>query len=289
MSDLTEVFVDGLNQIHLTGELVRFDFMTLQSSGPDPEKKTRLRMIMHPQNAIQLRDTLTTLIQRMQEARQQSVQQPLEVRYNPSVFSVPDIDAAKRIILTKESETGTEERWQKETPALMNMLTKAWQLGEGVTVVDYGCGIGRISKELCGLGCRVVGVDISPEMRKLAVQYVCSEKFTVVSPEEFVGMIGKGFRCDYACAIWVLQHCLKPHEDLGRIISAMKNGGELFVVNNKYSRAVPVVDKYWENDGIDIWQMCNNSSLLCELRQLGFPQDVGLNAEHFMCGFYQRI
>lgn len=280
----TEVFVDGLSHINLTGGLVRFDFMSLQSGGDNPEKRDVLRMIMHPQNAIQLRDTLNMLIQRLQPQQQQ------QAVYNPGIFSVPDMDTAKRIILTKETAAGTDERWQKETPALINMLKSCWKLGEGVTVVDYGCGIGRISKELCVLGCRVVGVDISPDMRKLAVEYVADQKFTVVSPEEFVGMLGQGFRCDYACAIWVLQHCLKPQDDLGIILSALKNGGELFVVNNKYSRAVPVTgNRVWQDDGIDIWQLLDSSTMLYTQRILGFPEGVGLNSEHFQCGFYSKL
>ena len=36
-------------------------------------------------------------------------------------------------------------------------------------------------------------MDISPEMRKLAVQYVNNDKFSVVSPEKFVEMIKQGF------------------------------------------------------------------------------------------------
>ena len=259
MSELTEIFVDGLNQIHFIGGLTSLDFMTLNPEKGEASlsKKANLRVIMNAQQAFLLRESLNTLIQRLQEDN--VLQKPmvgngaswqqngnngrtLEERYNPGIFSVSNVDEAKRIILTKEGRDGSEERWRKETPALISLLKNEWRLGSGTTVVDFGCGIGRISRELCKMGCRVVGVDISPEMRRLAIQYVDNARFSVVAPEEFINMINNGFSCDYACAIWVLQHCLKPIVDLGNIKRALKNGGGLFVVNNKYSRAVPVID-----------------------------------------------
>lgn len=304
MSEHMEVFIDGLNQLHFTGGLVRLDFMSLhpEDEGTPSEKKTNLRVIMNARQTVQLRDSLNTFIQRLQEAnvfqnqaagnrdvgRQNARNdRSLEERYNPGVFSVSNIDDAKRIILTDEGRDGSEDRWRKETPALISLLKNEWRLGEGTTVVDYGCGIGRISKELCRMGCRVVGVDISPEMRNLAVQYVNDERFSVVTPEAFANMVNQGFSCDYACTIWVLQHCLKPTEDLGHIKRALKNGGGLFVVNNKFSRAVPVIDGVWQNDNIDIWRMCRDN--LREVRLLDFPDGVGVDARYYQCGFYQKI
>ena len=298
MSDHIEVFIDGLNQLNFTGGLVRLDFMSLhpENEGTPSEKQTNLRIIMNAQQTVQLRDSLNTFIQRLQEAnvlqnpaaqRQYAPQgRTLAERYNPHIFSVSNVDEAKRIILTKEGRDGSEERWRKETPVLISLLRNEWKLGPGTTVVDYGCGIGRISKELCQLGCKVLGVDISPEMRSLAVQYVNDERFSVVPPETFVNMINNGFTCDYACTIWVLQHCLKPTEDLGNIERALKNGGGLFVVNNKFSRAVPVIDGVWQNDNIDIWKMCRDN--LREVRLLDFPDGVGVDARYFQCGFYQK-
>lgn len=304
MSEHMEVFIDGLNQLHFTGGLVRLDFMSLhpEDEGTPSEKKTNLRVIMNARQTVQLRDSLNTFIQRLQEAnvfqnqtagnrdvgrRNARNGRSLEERYNPGVFSVSNIDDAKRIILTDEGRDGSEDRWRKETPALISLLKNEWRLGEGTTVVDYGCGIGRISKELCRMGCRVVGVDISPEMRNLAVQYVNDERFSVVTPEAFVNMVNHGFSCDYACTIWVLQHCLKPTEDLGHIKRALKNGGGLFVVNNKFSRAVPVIDGVWQNDNIDIWRMCRDN--LREVRLLDFPDGIGVDARFYQCGFYQKI
>ena len=282
MSQFKEVFADNLSSVHFTGNLARIDFTSLVS-GMDGslQEEPNVRLIMDVQQVIRLRDCLDTFVDRLQ-----GKQKTLENRYNPGIFNVHNIDEAKSIILTKEGQDGSEERWRKETPALISILRSVWNLHEGVTVVDYGCGIGRIAKELCKFGCKVIGVDISSQMRELAIQYVADTHFSVVSPQEFVSMIDSGFICDYACAIWVLQHCLKPEQDLTNIKTALKRGGELFVVNNKFSRAVPVVDKVWQDDKIDIWKMLADN--LWQVQLLDFPEDVGVDARCFQCGFYKR-
>lgn len=285
MSELTKTLVNKPWNLHSTGDLVHLDFLSLYPE--ENQKKNNLRVVMDTQQAVALRDSLNALLQKIQKTSRPQ-KRSLEERYSPRIFSVTDMDAAKRIILTKEGPSGSEERWQKETPALMRILANYWKLEPGAKVVDYGCGIGRISKELCKLGCYVVGVDISPEMRQLAIQYVSDKNhFIVVSPKQFTDMLNKGFQCDYACAIWVLQHCLKPYQDLASITGALKWGGELFVVNNKFSRAVPVADGPWQNDNINIWQLCH--AAMKELRILGFPEGVGVDARHFQCGFYSKL
>ena len=279
---MEQIFVDGLKNLHFTGDMVRLNFMHLVPESNS--QQTNLQVIMNVQAAISLRDSLNVLLDKMNVPQTQ----PLEQRYNPGIFSVNTIDDAKRIILTKESQDGSEERWRKETPVIMNMLKNGWNLGAGTVVVDYGCGIGRISKELCNLGCHVIGVDISPEMRKLAMEYVDNiERFLVVSPEQFEDMISRGFQADYACAIWVLQHCLKPEEDLNRIKNSLKWQGELFVVNNKFSRAVPVKDKVWQNDDINIWKLC--ADYLLPMRLFPFPEGVGVDPKYFQCCFYKKV
>ena len=278
---MEQIFVDGLKNLHFTGDMVRLNFMHLVPESNS--QQTNLQVIMNVQAAISLRDSLNVLLDKMNVPQAQ----PLEQRYNPGIFSVNTIDEAKRIILTKESQDGSEERWRKETPALISMMKDNWSLHSGKVVLDYGCGIGRISKELCQLGCHVVGVDISPEMRKLAVNYVNDKRFLVVSPDQFKNMISRGFQADYACAIWVLQHCLYPEDDLNRIKMAMKPGGEMFLVNNKFSRAVPVRDRVWQNDNINIWKLC--ADYLMPMRLLPFPEGVGVDPKYFQCCFYKKV
>lgn len=207
--------------------------------------------------------------------------------YWPGVFDVKDKEGARRIILTPQSGQDTDYRWEHETPALVELLRSRWTLSGDVRVVDFGCGIGRLSRELCRLGCSVVGVDISESMRKLAVDYVGSDKFKAVSPGEFDTLLASGTRFDYGCAVWVLQHCQRPDAEVSRLYSALKPGGELFVLNNKNTRALPVKSPgVWYNDGIDVWNICKGCFGSEEIPAL--PAGAGLDPACFQAAFYGK-
>lgn len=166
--------------------------------------------------------------------------------YSPKMFDVDNIAQAKQIILTPEGST-TKERWEKETPWLVDKIIELTPLSAESTVLDYGCGIGRLAKELIiRTGCRVVGVDISPSMRALANVHVASPRFMVMPPD----MIDLAPPCDLALAIWVLQHVADLPHDLRLIHQAMKPSAPLFVLNNLH-RAIPTNERTWANDGVD--------------------------------------
>ena len=111
-----------------------------------------------------------------------------ECTYNPHIFTVIDEAAAKRIILTPEGGSRTIERWTIETPYLVRLIMDHVILDRNSLVLDYGCGIGRIAKELIKqTGCHVIGVDISPSMLGLAYPYVHSDNFSAISRTTFAG------------------------------------------------------------------------------------------------------
>ena len=171
--------------------------------------------------------------------------------YRASYFDAADMEAAKRIILTPDSAATTEERWARETPYVVAEIERALALDENAVVIDYGCGIGRVAKGLIEqTGCSVIGVDISSNMRELAVGYVDSERFTTASPEALDARVAAGFRATHAYSCWVLQHCAQPQSDIERIYAALASGGMLFVLNSRY-RCVPT-DRGWVDDGISI-------------------------------------
>lgn len=171
--------------------------------------------------------------------------------YRPEVFGVRNIDQAMRIILTPEQGTTTEERWAKETPYLTGELVRCLKPGIGSVVIDYGCGIGRLAKELIAkTGCAVIGVDIRAEMRALANSYVNSDNFVTVSPAGLKALTARGLKADLGYSVWVLQHCFAPAEDVGNLHDALRDGGLLYVVNGR-TRCVPT-DQGWKGDGQDV-------------------------------------
>ncbi len=191
--------------------------------------------------------------------------------YSPCLFEVEDLETAKKVILTPEQGTTTEERWEKETPYIVEQISDYLKPEPGSCILDYGCGVGRITKLLIDhFNCRVVGMDISPAMRQLARDYVRSERFSIHSPDSFDAMIRKGFSVDHAICIWVLQHCHKPIQDIFRIKSALNSKSRLYAVNN-VKRAVPT-EKGWVDDGIDIAMLLRRQ--FKELSYAALPEQI---------------
>lgn len=195
-----------------------------------------------------------------------------EYQYAPQIFNVVNRSGAMNIILTPQSGMDSQQRWDTETPHLFNLITKHTDVGPECRVLDYGCGIGRLSRELIArLNASVVGVDISWSMRALAMDYVRSDKFFVCSPD-WLDILLRSLSFDLALAIWVLQHCVKPEEDIDRIALALKRShGRLFVVN-QINRLVPVLADNsfrWAEDQIEIMDLlarkCSDTPIIGKL------------------------
>ncbi len=175
--------------------------------------------------------------------------------YDPSIFDVENYAEARTAILTSEGPGfSTDDRWIKETPWVVDKIAEHLNL-EDARLLDFGCGVGRIAKELIRkFDCWTVGVDTSPNMRALAASYVNAPGFLAcdtiwlcnrVLPIEF----------DAAIAIWSLQHCPNLEHDIGYIADSICVKGLLFVVNTKH-RLIPArgrADGYpFVSDGKDV-------------------------------------
>ena len=144
------------------------------------------------------------------------------------------------------------------------MIAAALKLAAGTVVLDYGCGIGRLARAMIeASGCSVIGVDISADMRRLALDYVQSDRFMAVTPGQFDTLVRAGLRVQAAIAVWVLQHCFAPADDIARIAGGLGRGGGLFVLNMP-RRAVPAIRDavqpdgsrfVWAHDGVDVAQL----------------------------------
>ncbi len=172
------------------------------------------------------------------------------VSYNPDIFEVTTIEEAKRIVLTAEDAT-TDERWRVETPYLAESIGEHLEPDASSLIIDYGCGIGRMAKELIEQhGYSVVGVDISTSMRQLAPGYVGNARFAACSWNVIDAQIDHGLQVDGVIAIWSLQHSPKVDEDIARIARALKPGGQLYVCN--LERAAVPTNQGWVDTGFVI-------------------------------------
>lgn len=168
--------------------------------------------------------------------------------YNPAIFDTTNINAAKNIILTPEIGLSTADRWNSETPYLLSLMERL-NLTKDSVVLDFGCGIGRLSKAIIEkYSCKVIGVDISMNMRAMANVYVNSPLFSSVSPE-ILDLMHIEF--DAVISVWTLQHVLKLDEEVKRIWNSLKTNGKLFIVNER-RRFIPT-DKGWMDDSSDIF------------------------------------
>lgn len=191
--------------------------------------------------------------------------------YRPQAFDAADEQTARAIILTPEGSS-VEERWARETPYVGNRLAELLDLRAGDTVVDFGCGIGRVARDLIvRIGCEVVGVDISPTMRAMATDYVASARFRAIDVAEFDRMAASGFRAYAAYTCWVLQHCIDPRAEVARIAGALPPASCIAVLNSAYTQAIPT-EAGWNLDRLDMRALLQES--LTELNAEKLPPEV---------------
>ena len=173
------------------------------------------------------------------------------VVYDPKVFTPKDAQEAKLFMLSSESDINSSERWDKETPVIVDQILENIEINEGSLLLDFGCGIGRVSKELINrTNCKVIGVDIDAKMQALAIDYVDSPNFSACFPEQLDLYAAKGMKIDAAISVWVLQHVFNPEIEIDRIVKLLSANSKFFVLNVKH-RCVPT-NKGWASDGVEI-------------------------------------
>jgi ubiquinone/menaquinone biosynthesis C-methylase UbiE len=208
----------------------------------------------------------------------------MSIPYDPSCFNVRTIDAAKAIILTPADSVTSEQRWTAETPYLVGLINEHLGLQQQHRVLDYGCGIGRISKGLIeSSGCSVVGVDTSVNMRALAPAALPSERFFTCAPYG-LAMVSD---VHHAISIWTLQHVLDLDGAITAIQRQLRSYGKLFVVN-ALQRFLPTSGGRWVDDGKDL-----RDQLAARFKEVTYGQlepfhTTVSTAAHSFYGVYQR-
>jgi SAM-dependent methyltransferase len=177
---------------------------------------------------------------------------PRKLNYDADFFEVQSLDEARGFILGAELDLTVDQRWEAETPYLVDLISKNFKITADTVVLDYGCGVGRLSRELIlKYGCRCVGVDTSASMRALAASYVDSPRFCAIG-YDMLPLLGEGW-AHLVIAVWILQHCARPREDLDRIMTARHSASinpSMFVLNEL--RLVPTREYGFVRDLEDI-------------------------------------
>jgi SAM-dependent methyltransferase len=173
--------------------------------------------------------------------------------YIKEVFDVTTFEQAKHVVLT--SDPDNPKKFENETNFLVNTIAEQMKttMDESSIVLDFGCGMGRVAKELINkFNCKVIGLDISRSMLTFAKLYTANiKKFegthSYTTPDSV----------DVALSILALQHSENPAKEIDNIINVLKVGGT-FILLNEPTRYVPSdVDSnryvVWKDDGFDIF------------------------------------
>lgn len=159
--------------------------------------------------------------------------------YNKDFFIPKSFDHAKRIVLGY-GNVEASEKWEVETTWIKDLFIEKKFIDENSIVLDWGVGVGRLSKMLIDtFDCKVIGVDINNEMLSYAKDYVASEKFTGILSDDLYKLDKK---CTHVIAVWALQHNILVKQDIKKIYDATTDNAKMFIFENILP-ALPSKDK----------------------------------------------
>lgn len=170
-------------------------------------------------------------------------------KYIKEVFDVTTFDHAKHVVLTMDPNDNA--KFERETNFLVNAVKDI--IKPEHTILDFGCGMGRVSKALIhNCVCNIIGVDISESMRIFARIYISNPSLFIDKPEHT-----EENSVDGALSVFVLQHTEDPAKEIKNIAKVVKPDG-YFILLNEYERLVPsgvTRDNFiiWNDDKFDVF------------------------------------
>lgn len=172
--------------------------------------------------------------------------------YIKEVFDVVTFEQAKHVVLT--SDPSNPKKFDNETKFLVDTIKSKdfLNISESTTILDFGCGMGRVSKKLIQeFNCNVIGTDISESMLTFAKIYVSKpDKFKTHTDYSLPNSV------DLCVCTFVLQHVEHPINEIAKIAECVKTGGYLVLVNEpiRYVPSDVDQDKFivWKDDGVKV-------------------------------------
>jgi len=155
-----------------------------------------------------------------------------------NLFKPHSFEEGKHAVVGDCNGFSMQERWDAETPLFAKAIISQhqWSVGKECLILDYGCGVGRLSKEILKQcpDARVIGVDASDSMMEEAVKYVGSDRFSTKRPEELTE------KFDVIYCVYVLQHApsIELREIIARIHSHLKDNGTFVYCSSDYRMAI---------------------------------------------------
>lgn len=177
-----------------------------------------------------------------------STDKSILVKYDYKFFDPPNVEDAKKIILTDDA---IPDQWETETEWTMNFFRKFNLFNEDSVVLDWGCGIGRLAKPIIEeFNCKVVGVDFQPNMLKYAIEYVDHPNFTAINNAEFSQLPDDYFTV--GIAVWALQHTLDTKKIIKNIRKKLKFNSKfcVFDANTKSWPVLPINQSQTTNEDV---------------------------------------
>lgn len=137
--------------------------------------------------------------------------------------------------------------WQKKHYHRIFTEVLPFQLKEGASVLDVGCGTGALASMLCDLGHDVIGVDQSERMLAVARKHNPVMDFRLVDVNEGLPFAKKQF--DYSITSYVA-HGLRPSERLSMYHEMSRvSSGHVLIFDYNDQRALLTSIVEWMEGG----------------------------------------
>jgi len=172
-----------------------------------------------------------------------------------NLFKPKSLQEGKHAVVGDCNGFTMQQRWEAETPAFAEkILGFAKREAE---ILDYGCGVGRLAKEILDKNPSVyiVGLDTSQDMLDQAQTYIANNHFNPVLPYN----LALEQKFDIIYCVYVLQHApsIEIREILSRIYSHLKDNGFFIYCSSDYRMAIRFDNQGFFDDrflGVDLQQ-----------------------------------